>query len=64
MRMVTRKIFLPNTLGSGKFQNVKLRLHGVDILQYDFIAAQILREIKFWRMETVRKRHFWRFETN
>jgi len=48
-----------NALCSRNFENVKLRLDFVEI-DY-FTATPILREIKFWRVETVQKCHFWQF---
>ena len=46
-------------LCSRNFQNVKLRL---DFVEMDYFATnQILREIKFWRFQTVQKCHFWQF---
>ena len=51
---------LLQALWSGHFQNVKLRLHRLGILQ--FTAAEILRKIKFWLLETVKKYNIWQFQ--
>ena len=54
-----RKTTFP--LCSRNFQNVKLRLVFVEIRSFYLHCTQILREIKFWWIQTVQKCHLWQF---
>ena len=47
-KVLTTEVCITSTLCFRNFQNVKLRLHGVGIVQ-NLTITQILREIKFWK---------------